>query len=222
MLDDIGVAAAALAALAAMVALQRAHVRRVRGERRALLERVQSLFEDASVSQQGIGYPTLTGTHAGHRVKVELVADSMALRQLPRLWLVVSLFRPVNLGVPVDILLNPQPSDIVSPAERFGYEHPAPGGWPGHVRIATPVPDAPDLRPFEAALGLLHAAGTKNLLAGPGGVRIVQELARGELGHWRLVRRAKFTVEPPRARVASLLDAAHAIAAHAGGVVAEG
>jgi hypothetical protein len=211
---DVALLGLALAALAAMVAFQRAHVRRVGGERRALLEGVRSLFEEARVSQEGIGYPCLTATHAGYPVRVDLVADSAAMRQLPRLWLVVSLLRPVDVAAPVDILLRPQPSDIVSPGERFAYEHVAPPGWPDHLRIATPGPDAPDLRPSDTLLALLREPETKDVLAGPGGVRIVQELARADLGQWRLVRRAKFVVQPPRARLASLLDAAHAIAGH--------
>jgi hypothetical protein len=200
-------------AVVGLAAHEVSHVRCVRRERRALLTGVESLFERVRITQDGIGYPVLTGVRHGMRVKVELLADSMALRQLPRLWLLVSILRPVRIAAPVDVLLQPEPTDIVSPAERFPYEHAAPVGWPGHVRIATPSPTPPDLDAFDAVVGLLHQPGTKDVLVGPGGVRIVQELTRGEVGQWRLVRRPKFIAAPPRERVADLVDAALRLAA---------
>jgi hypothetical protein len=202
-----------LVAVAVMAAHQVVHVRRVRQDRRALLAGVESLFDDAQITQDGIGYPRLTGVRDGMRVKVELLADSIALRQLPRLWLLVSVLRPVRVGAPVDVLLRPQPTDIVSPAERFAYEHAAPVGWPDHVRVATPSPASPDFEAFDVVAALLHEPTTKDVLVGPGGVRIVHELSRGEVGHWRLVRRPKFTVALPDERVEDLIDAAVRLAA---------
>jgi hypothetical protein len=207
--------ALAVVAVGVLIGVQRAHAQRVAAERRALLAVALPLFADATISQHGIGYPTLSGTDRGHRVAIQLVVDSLTLRRLPRLWLVVSVFRPTGLAGPVDILCEPQVPAMVTPAERFRNVHPAPADWPDDVRVATPGPEMPDLQPFEPAVAVLSEPETKGILAGPGGVRVVQELARGDLGHWRAVRRVKFDVEAPsRARVARLLDAAQQVAGH--------
>lgn len=205
----------AVVAVGVLIGVQRAHAQRIAAERRALLADALPLFEDATVSQLGIGYPTLNGTDGGHRVAVQLVVDSLTLRRLPRLWLVVSVFRPTGLPGPVDILCEPQVPAMVTPAERFRHVHAAPAGWPDDVRIATPGPAAPGLEPFGEAVAVLAEPETKGILAGPGGVRIVQELARGDLGHWRVVRRVKFDVDAvSRARIARLVAAAQQVAAH--------
>jgi hypothetical protein len=207
-------AAIALAVLAAgiLVALQVRHVRRVRAERAAVLRDVAPLFDGAEIAQDGIGFPTLTGTYAGDRVKVELVVDTLALRELPRLWLVVTVFAEVAISGPVDILLRPRSSDIVSPGGRFPYEHAVPPGWPADVRISTAGPEPPPFAALEDALPLLEDARTKALTVTPRGVRVVQLLASGQVGQYRVARRPKFEVELERERVTSLIDAAVGIA----------
>jgi hypothetical protein len=207
MLAMLAGAVAAAVAVGVLVVIQRAHVRRVGEERRALLDGAEALLDDAEVTQHGIGHPALTGTLDGRRVRAELVADTLMMRRLPRLWIVVSVFAPLE-AAPVDIVLRPQELDTVSSGGRFPCEHPVPAGWPDPARIATPTPAAPDLAPFEAAGALLHDPRTKEILAGAGGVRVVHELARGEVGLWRVVRRAKFTVDGPLGRLADALAAA--------------
>jgi hypothetical protein len=207
-----GAIALAVLAAAILVALQVHHVRRVRAERGALLRDVAPLFGQAEVVQDGIGFPALTGTYAGERVKVELVVDTLALRELPRLWLVVTVFAEVAVAGPVDILLRPRTSDIISPGGRFRYEHVPPPGWPADVRIATSGPAAPPLDALAEALPLLEDARTKALTVAPRGVRVVQLLASGQVGQYRVVRRAKFEVDLERERLTELIDAAVGIA----------
>ncbi|MEA2284072.1 MAG: hypothetical protein QOJ21_115 [Solirubrobacteraceae bacterium] len=207
--------ALAVVAVGVLIGVQRAHAQRVAAERRALLADAVPLLDDASISQHGIGYPTLNGADRGHRVTIQLVVDSLTLRRLPRLWLVVSVFRPTGLAGPVDILRDAQVPAMVTPSDRFRHVHPTPAEWPGEVRVASPGPSPPDLRPFDAAAAVLGEPETKGILAGPGGVRIVQELARGDRAHWRVVRRVKFDVDPlPAGRVARLMHAAQQVAAH--------
>jgi hypothetical protein len=207
-----GAIALALVAAAILVALQVRHVRRVRAERGAILCDVAALFGQAEVAQDGIGFPTLTGTYAGERVKVELVVDTLALRELPRLWLVVTVFAEVAVPGPVDILLRPRTADMISPGGRFHYEHAPPLGWPADIRIATSGPEPPPLAALAEALPLLEDRRTKALTVAPRGVRVVQLLASGEVGQYRVVRRPKFEVELERARLTGLIDAAVGIA----------
>jgi hypothetical protein len=187
--------------------LQLRHVRRVGRERREAVAPVAEVLTDVVVAQDGIGYPTIRGRYAGRDVKLELVVDTLTMRQLPRLWLVATVRRELPVENPVDILLRPISTDVISPGPRFRYEHPRPDAWPEHMRIATPLPaPIPALEELEVLGALLRDDRTKDVLVAPGGVRVVTELARGEVARYRVVRRADFALVLEPSRLRRLLD----------------
>jgi hypothetical protein len=188
--------------VAILAVIQVHHVRSVGRERRAVVGDALALLDDVVVTQEGIGYPTVTGAYAGWPVRIELIVDTLTLRQLPRLWLAVTLRRELPVEHPVDVLLRPMSSDIVSPGLRFGHVHAPPPSWPEHLRVATPVACALPPLAGPALDGLLADERTKSVLVAPGGVRVVTELARGDVGSHRVARRPVFTavLEPERVR----------------------
>jgi hypothetical protein len=165
------------------------------------------VLTDVEVEQDGIGYPTIRGRYAGHDVKLELIVDTLTMRQLPRLWLAATVRCELPVVNPVDILLRPLSTDVVSPGPRFRHEHPRPAAWPEHMRIATPQPGPlPALEELAVLGDLLRDDRTKDVLVGSGGVRVVTELARGDVGRYRVVRRADFAVVLEPSRLRRLLD----------------
>jgi hypothetical protein len=138
-------------------------------------------------------------------VTVSVIVDAVALRGLPTLWLSVTMYEPLRLQEPVDILLRPSSADIVSPGARFRCEHDVPPDWPAHVRVATPTGLLPSMFQLSRALPLLHDRRTKDLLLAPGGARLVTELARADLGHYRLFRRSQFEAHVSPERLSALL-----------------
>jgi hypothetical protein len=206
------VAVVAGLAVIGLAAIQTRHRRRVGRERRAVLAGVEGLFTEVTVSQDGIGYPSLRGRWNGHWVKLDLVVDTLAMRQLPTLWMLVSVLRPLPVRTPIDITLRPRSSDIVSAGTAFAYEHAPPPGWPEDLRVTTPEPALPPLEVLDESVELLEQPTTKGLLIAPGGVRIVHELARGAIGQYRVVRRPKFAFAVEPERVTALLRAADAVA----------
>ncbi len=190
-----------------LVGLQTRHVRRVADERRALLANVRSVLEHSQLAQQGIDYPVLTGTHRGAPVTVAVIVDTLKLRELPTLWLSVTRREALPLTGPVDMLLRPSPMDIVSPGERFPAQHPTPPDWPTHIRVATPEGGMPDLPELSAVLPLLHNRRTKDVLLTPTGARLIIQLARAELGHYRIVKRSKFSATLSVEELDAILDA---------------
>jgi hypothetical protein len=179
--------------------------RAVTADRRSALEDAAGALGEPQLEQRGIDYPVLSGSYGGHRVLVSVIVDAIALRGLPTLWLSVTLYKPLALPGPIDILLRPNNTDIVSPGIRFTREHEAPPDWPALVRIATPSGLLPQLRALAPALPLLHDRRTKDLLLAPAGARVVTELARAELGHYRLYRRVKFKAHLTEERLVAVL-----------------
>jgi hypothetical protein len=189
-----------------LVRLQAAHVRRVADERRGLLANVQDVLQRPHVTQRGVDYPVLTGDHRGAPVTVAVIVDTVTLRQLPTLWLSVTRRQPLPLSCPVDMLLRPSTTDIVSPGERFPAEHAVPPTWPAYLRLATPSGGRPDFSELSAALPLLRDKRTKDVLLTPAGARVVTELARAELGHYRLFKRSRFDARLTAGELTAALD----------------
>jgi hypothetical protein len=215
--------AVGLAAVVVLGAIQVRHRRAVGRERRAVLDEVAPLFDDVEITQDGIGFPSLRGRRNGHTVTVALSVDTLTMRRLPTLWMLVSVLRRLPVRTPIDITLRPRPSDIVSAGLGFRYEHPVPADWPRDIRVATPEPALPPLEALEDFVELLELPTTKGVLIAPGGVRIVHELARGAVGQYRVVRRPKFRFSVDAERLLALIDAAEAIGdrVEASGVRAE-
>jgi hypothetical protein len=173
---------------------------------------VEHLFTEVTVTQDGIGYPSLRGAWHGDTVKVELVVDTLTMRQLPVLWMLVSVLRPLPVRTPIDITLRPRTSDIVSAGTGFAYEHAVPAGWPADIRVTTPEPALPLLEELDEFVELLEQPTTKGLVIAPGGVRIVHELARGAVGQHRVVRRPKFQAVVEPERLTALMQVAEDVA----------
>jgi hypothetical protein len=190
-----------------MAWLQIRHVQRVGRERRDAAAPAAEVLTDMVVDQDGIGYPTIRGRYAGREVKLELIVDTLTMRQLPRLWLAATVRCELPLRNPVDIVLRPVSTDVVSPGARFAWERPRPSAWPEHMRIATPQPGPiPELDELDVLTDLVCDERTKSVLVAPGGVRVVTELARGDVGRYRVMRRAVFSVVLDPHRLRSLLD----------------
>jgi hypothetical protein len=190
-----------------LVRLQTAHVRRVTDARRSLLADVRDVLDGSQLVQHGADYPVLAGDYRGAPVVVAVIVDTVALRQLPTLWLSVTRRQSLPLSSPVDLLLRPSATDIVSPGERFPAAHPVPPAWPAHIRVATPLGGRPDFFEIAPALPLLHDRRTKDVLLTPAGARLVTELARADLGHYRLFKRSRFDAKLDAGQLSAVLDA---------------
>lgn len=199
-------AAALVAAGLLLVWIQVRHVRRVGIERRDVLAGAQHVLDQPHLEQHGIDYPVLTGSYKGNRVTVSFIVDTLALRTLPTLWLSVTLSRALPLEGPIDFLRRPSATDIVSPGLRFPCEHEVPEDWPAHLRIATPAGAVPSLSAMSWVLPLLRDGRTKDVLLAPAGARLIREVARAELGQYRVVKRAKFATEVTAAELGAALD----------------
>jgi hypothetical protein len=168
---------------------------------------VRGVLENSEVAQRGIDYPVLTGAYRGASVTVAVIVDTLKLRELPTLWLSVTRREPLPLTGAVDLLLRPSPMDIVSPGERFPAEHPVPPTWPGHIRVATPEGVVPDFVEISAALPLLHDKRTKDVLLTPSGARVIVQLARADLGHYRIIKRPRFDATLSIGELTAILEA---------------
>ena len=66
---------------------QRRHRDTVRRRRCAMGDRCLTLFEHPEVLQNDVNFPVLKGFYSDRRVTLEPIADHIAYRKLPQLWL---------------------------------------------------------------------------------------------------------------------------------------
>lgn len=218
-------AAAIWAVLAAATAgvvtalLRRAQAARA-ARRAAFLNRAAVLFERVRIETAPTGFPRLGGWHEGAEFDIQVVPDTLSLRKLPALWVLVSLPGPLRVTRTVDLLMRPTGMETFTHFSRLPVQVQAPPGFPPDCAIRT---DAPGPAPFADALQAVMAAvdtdRLKEVLITPAGVRLVFLAEEADRGRYLLFRDAEMGREPlPPARLAPFLAAAQALR---GAVMAE-
>lgn len=190
------IAAVALAVLVtAHLALR---LQRVRRARAAASERfyaaVRGLLEGARLEDTGsVGLPRLCGRFAQFNVQVQPVVDTLPLRRLPVLWLLVTLQSPLPLRAKLDLMMRSAGPTTFSNFDQLPFTLPRPAGFPEHATLRSDdhehVISTEVLRPH---LDLFANPRAKELLLTPNGIRIVWMLAEADRARYGVFRQADF------------------------------
>lgn len=168
-------------------AARAAATRRLFGEAGALLD--APAFEPA----RDAGYPRLVGRYAGEAVQIHPVVDTLAVRRLPALWLLVTLRTPLPVGAKLDVMMRPNAPTTFSNFDHLPDTLPTPAGFPAEAvlrsddGVRAPRPDW-----LSRHVDLLADPRAKELLITPQGLRIVWLLAEGERARYGVFRQAAF------------------------------
>jgi hypothetical protein len=158
-------------------------------------------------------HPVLEGAYRGYAIRLEPIIDQVAVRKLPSLWLLTTVFAPVPYRGTVDILARPQNTEFYSPADRLDHTIATPPGWPTHAQIRSDDPAAmPPRDRLTPHVAMFEDPRVKELVVTPRGVRIVYQIDQAERGHYLVLRQARFAEQPLAALlVQRLLDRAIAL-----------
>jgi len=192
---------------------QRRHRRRVGSERRKLWDDCLSLLDGARVSQDEIDFPRLEGYYHGCRVTLEAIADHVAFRKLPQLWLRATVRADIAYGGVLDLLARPENVEFYSPIWSLPVTIDPPAGWPAHALVRTDsAGEMPPLSVVGRHLGIFDDSRAKELLITPRGVRVVYQLSQGQRAHYAVFRSVNFGLSRAQPHeVRRILDAALAI-----------
>jgi len=218
---------ASAAAVGALVffLLRREQAARARW-RAAYLSAVAVLFAARREVVQPSGFPRLAGLHEGAEFDIQVVPDTLSLRKLPALWVIVSLPGALPMRATVDVMLRPTGMESFTNFSQLPVQVPVPAGFPEDCAIRT---DAPGAVPFEGALrevlGAVDQDLLKEMLVTPKGVRLVFLAEEAHRGRYLIFRDAEMGRVPlSPARLAPFLAAAkglrEAVMAEIGGRVA--
>jgi len=202
-----GISAAALAVAA--VRLKRAADAEAKG-RRDILADCLPLLEGPDLKPDPSGYGVLRGRYRGLEVALRPVAEQLAFRRLPQLWLIASVRLPTGAQATIDVLRRPTGAEFFALGGRLPLGLRPPASWPQD----SSVRGSRDAQRLLSALAPALAAPladdlTKEISVTPAGARVVRQLRQGARGAYLLFRDSRF--ENPRAQpteAAAALDLA--------------
>jgi hypothetical protein len=182
-----------------LAVVQLHHVARVRSDRGRLFEDCSDLLDGSRVSSRGLNFPLLEGRRAGHPVRLEPIVDTLSMRTLPVLWLVVSVAGPRVATGRLSVLARACGTEFYARHnEASSIVHPGPA-WPAELAVRADRPDAArrqgDL--LHEIQRLMTDERVKQVVVGPTSVRVVWRCATADSGTYRVTRRVDLT----RARV---------------------
>ena len=212
MSDPSGLLVALLLVAGAVVlaVAQRRHVARVRADRGRLFEDCSGLLDDAEVTSRGLNFPLLEGRRGGHRVLIEPVVDTLSMRTLPVLWLVVTVAGTHVASGRLSVLARAGGSEFYARHGEAGDTVPMGPAWPGELAVRADSPDTARRQP-----GLLEGIGqlmaddrVKQVVVGSQAARVVWRCATADSATYRSTRRVDITgARADASALAAVLDA---------------
>jgi hypothetical protein len=206
-----------LAVLAALLGrrLQRERELR-RAERLSFFARTAGLLEDSRFEETGgIGYPRLCGRFGEFHVQAYPVVDTLPVRRLPALWLLVTLQDSLPLTARLDLVMRPNGPTTFSNFDLLPHTLEWQAGLPRDAVVRTDDPKhVVPISVIAPHTDLFSDSHAKELLITPNGVRLVWLLAEASRARYGVFRQADFGgVDLDPAVLTSLLERLVAIRA---------
>lgn len=193
-----------------LAVVQRHHVARVRADRGRLFADCSGLLDDARLIPRGLDFPLLQGRRGGHPVRLEPVVDTLSMRTLPVLWLVVTIAAPRVATGRLSVLARACGTEFWARHDEVGHTVAMGPEWPGELAVRVDAPDA--LRRHAGLLDdirrLMTDERVKQVVMGPQSARVVWRCATADSATYRATRRvdvAGARVDAPA--LSALLDA---------------
>jgi hypothetical protein len=167
--------------------LHRRHLTRVRRDRAALFEQSADVLDDARVVPRGLDFPLLYGRFEGRQVRVEPVVDTVAMRVIPVLRLVVTVRAQFVDQPRLSVLSNETGHEFFSGhRDLLRWREPS---WPEWVSVACAA-EGVDFVLADAAIRLVtEDSAVKQVLVTERGVRCVVRGAQSNSATYRVTRR---------------------------------
>jgi hypothetical protein len=185
----------AAAGLGGLTLMARREHRAALDARARLLDPVAGLFAASRIEMAADGFPMLTGRLPDRRqVTVELVPDTLVMRRLPQLWLVVTLRESVERRRPsIGALARPTGAEFYSLVHGMPERIETPAGLDPAILMRGERFGAAEAQRVAPVLAELFAdLRVKEIAATPRGLRIVRQASEGERGAHLLLRQSRF------------------------------
>ena len=174
---------------------------------RVLFEPIFSLFEAPDLQRgETAGIWSFTGRYRNHPFQFKTVADTLATRKLPSLWLMVTLPEPQSVSATTDMMMRAAGVSSFSNFDFLPHTLALPEGFPEQATIRSDVATSSAVVSLLARhLDMFRQGRGKEFLISPKGLRIVVQLAEGDRARYGVFREANFAGTIVNADLATLL-----------------
>ena len=177
-------------------------------QRAGYLDACLPLFSSPIQAVAETGFARISGRYRGQMFDIQLVPDSLNVRKLPCLWLLVTLPEATEQQGTFDVMLRATGSETFSRFRALPDQIAVPKGFPDACTIRTDAAQAmPDPDLLGRYLAGLDAARLKELIVAPTGLRLVWLAEEADRGRYLLFRDAEMGAAPlSPAILAPLMD----------------
>lgn len=189
---------AGVALALALAALLLRHVKKAHAKAEAagaiMFRDILPTLADAKLRKgEAAGTWKVEGRYQGHPFQLQTVVDTLAVRKLPSLWLMITLPEAQPISGTVDLVMRPSGPSTFSNFDFLDHTFSTPAGFPERAVIRSDKPQPPlALATLTPHLALFHGSQGKELLVSPKGLRIVLQAAEGDRARYGVFRQAEF------------------------------
>jgi hypothetical protein len=154
------------------------------------------LFAEPRKSVADTGFARISGQYRGQMFDIQVVPDSLSLRKLPCLWLLVTLVEKLPVPGTFDVMLRATGAETFSKFGDLPELIAVPDRFPEACTIrsdtASDVPNAAAIARYMAGL---DPARLKEVVVAPSGLRVVWLVQEADRGRYLLFRDAEMGAE---------------------------
>lgn len=184
-------------------------------QRGRFLDEAKALFDGGIKAVKPDGFPRISGHYKGLSFDLQAVPDTLNVRKLPALWLLVSLPEPLPVAGTFDMMMRPRGVEVFSKHGELPVQIVPDPMFPHDCTIRTDNPATlPDREVLARHLAMFDNPLAKELVISPKGVRIVWLAEEANRGRYLIFRDAEMGLVPfPATQLKPLLD--YLVALHA-------
>ncbi len=167
---------------------------RILDARGGLLDDCKGALQQAVITHGGDGLPRLDGIRDQRPIRVALVPDTMTIRRLPQLWMVVTRMDRRPGIAEFAILRRPTGTEFYSLTAHYDHRLEVPANLPDETlaRGNGPLAQARLDRAADCIAGIFADARVKEIGVTQKGLRLVWQAAEGRRGEHLLLRQSVF------------------------------
>jgi len=164
----------------------------IKQNRAMLLNNCNGILDNTSTYYEGNGFPVIKGHYDGFDVQLNLIPDTIVMRKIPPLWLMVSIKANKQSIGNMDFIVRPQNSEFYSPGWRWDGLFRSPPNWPQNS-IAKYQDTTASVSVLDRFIpNLFSDEKVKQLLVMPDSVRITYMAKQAIRGEYLVSRGAVF------------------------------
>jgi hypothetical protein len=159
--------------------------------RAGYLDLCSPLFAQPRKAVADTGFARISGQYRGQVFDIQVVPDSLSLRKLPCLWLLVSLVERLPVAGTFDVMLRATGNETFSKFGDLPDQMTAPPGFPEGCTIRTDARTMPGAAVIGRYMAGLDTARLKEVVVAQAGVRVVWLAEQADRGRYLLFRDAE-------------------------------